>query len=84
MGCRVCEGNDKEHCEHCGVKPTKLQQFKRAMQDLAYGPKSQPKRDKGLCIDCGEPAIPKCYSAAGRKEYAISGLCEVCYDNMFK
>lgn len=34
----------------------------------------------GLCISCHEPAIPKCYSEAGRREYSISGLCEKCFD----
>jgi len=35
----------------------------------------------GLCVDCGLPAIPRCYSEDGRKEFAISGLCEVCFDD---
>ena len=38
----------------------------------------------GLCIQCKEPALPKCYSEAGRKEFTISGMCEECFDNMFK
>jgi hypothetical protein len=37
----------------------------------------------GLCIACHEPALPKCYSEAGRREYAISGMCEKCFDGMF-
>jgi hypothetical protein len=36
--------------------------------------------DKGICIDCGQPALPNCYSEAGREEYMISGLCEKCFD----
>jgi hypothetical protein len=39
---------------------------------------------KGLCFKCKQPALPKCYSDAGRKEYKISGLCEQCFDAMFK
>jgi len=35
-----------------------------------------------LCIQCKEPALPKCYSDAGRKEYRISGLCELCFDKI--
>jgi len=34
----------------------------------------------GMCISCREPALPKCYSEAGRREYGISGLCEKCFD----
>ncbi len=36
--------------------------------------------EEGICIDCKEPAIPKCYSEAGLREYHISGLCETCFD----
>ena len=38
---------------------------------------------QGICVQCKEPALPKCYSAAGRREYAISGMCEQCFDAMF-
>src|SRR5208282_4692687 len=36
-----------------------------------------------LCIKCKQPAILRCHSEAGRREFAISGLCEVCFDDMF-
>jgi hypothetical protein len=36
--------------------------------------------EAGLCIQCKEPAIAKCYSQAGVTEYTISGLCEMCFD----
>ena len=37
---------------------------------------------KGICINCGEEALPKCYSEAGIREYSISGLCELCFDRI--
>lgn len=37
-------------------------------------------KDDGLCIVCGQPALPRCYSEAGRKEYGISKMCEPCFD----
>ncbi len=37
---------------------------------------------KGVCIACGDPALPKCYSNAGHKEYRITGLCELCFDEI--
>ena len=40
--------------------------------------------DAGVCVQCREPALPKCYSDAGRREYGISGMCEECFDNLFK
>jgi hypothetical protein len=38
----------------------------------------------GLCYICGEEALPKCYSEAGRREYFISQTCEPCFDSLFK
>jgi len=38
---------------------------------------------KGICVECKEPALPKCYSEAGRREYRISGMCEKCFDAAF-
>ena len=61
-----------------------LEQLKKNMQDDCYGEDSTDNRTKGLCIDCKEPAIPKCYSQAGISEYRISGLCEECYDKIFE
>lgn len=37
---------------------------------------------RGTCWMCGEQAIPKCYSDEGRREFAISGLCEPCFDDL--
>lgn len=39
---------------------------------------------KGICLQCQELALPKCYSELGIKEYYISGTCEKCFDEMFK
>jgi hypothetical protein len=39
---------------------------------------------KGLCIKCGEPALAKCHSEAGRREFFISGMCEPCFDALFE
>ena len=37
----------------------------------------------GLCILCGEYAKEKCYSESGLRELEISGMCEVCFDDLF-
>ena len=49
-----------------------------------YGMTKQEALAKGICIDCKESAIPKCYSEAGKREYRISGLCEKCFDKIFE
>lgn len=38
--------------------------------------------EKTLCINCKKPALNNCYSEDGRKEVAISGLCEKCFDEI--
>jgi len=39
-------------------------------------------KEIGVCINCKKLAGPRCYSAAGRREYSISGLCEICFDEI--
>lgn len=36
-----------------------------------------------ICWNCQEPALPKCYSDAGREEVRISELCEERFDKLF-
>lgn len=48
-----------------------------------YRERAATAQAEGLCVGCGEPALPKCYSEAGVREYRISGQCEPCFDAMF-
>ena len=44
-----------------------------------------PVKNKGkdvICWRCNRPAYEHCYSAAGRREVGISGLCEECFDEV--
>lgn len=61
-----------------------LQQMKNNMTLDLYGQTKDQAVASGNCIQCKEPAIPKCYSAAGRAEFYISGLCEECFDNIME
>ena len=47
-----------------------------------FGVTASHAQDKGICINCKEVALPKCYSEAGRREYLISGMCEQCFDKI--
>lgn len=61
--------------------------IKKITNDMAkelYGVDPVESKAKGLCINCKEPALPKCYSDAGIKEFDISGLCEKCFDALFE
>jgi hypothetical protein len=48
--------------------------------DIAEDLEAEP--PDGLCVACGEPALAKCYSEAGRRQ--ISGMCEKCFDDCTK
>lgn len=59
-----------------------LQDFKDQLAKDCFGQTAAEAQSAGLCISCKEPALPKCYSAAGKSEYRISGLCEQCFDSI--
>ena len=37
----------------------------------------------GVCVRCGEEAVPKCYSDFGRWKYRKTGVCEPCDSGLF-
>lgn len=41
-------------------------------------------REKGLCVECSRNALEHCSTDAGRREVAITGMCEECFDGLFK
>jgi len=61
-----------------------LQKFKDKLSTDLYGMTVEEANKKGICLQCKEEAIPKCYSEAGKREFYISGLCELCFDNITK
>lgn len=63
---------------------SKLEDLKDELQKAAGMLPRKEAWEKGLCVQCRQPALPKCYSDLGRKEYRISGMCEACFDEMFK
>jgi hypothetical protein len=60
-----------------------LQDFKDALAVDACGITAAEAWEKGICIDCKQPAGPKCHTPAGRGEYKISAMCEECFDALF-
>lgn len=61
-----------------------LEEFKDRMSKEIFGTSKSEGQRHGLCISCKQDALSKCYSDAGRREYQISGLCEECFDALFK
>lgn len=66
-----------------GFQSEELAKVKSELASQLFGPDHADNRASGLCIQCKLPALPRCYSKAGRKEFSISGLCEVCFDELF-
>ena len=59
-----------------------LEELKNNLSQDLYGITKAEACRTGICIQCKEPAFPKCYSEAGKREYKISGLCEQCFDKI--
>ena len=55
-----------------------LQAIKDTLAEEAFGLTTKEAQQEHVCIRCKQP--PRFYSAAGRREYTISGLCEYCFD----
>ncbi len=62
--------------------PNKLQDFKDFTARSAFGMTKVDAHKQGVCISCKEK--PRFRTQAGIREYGISGLCEYCWDEMFK
>ena len=58
--------------------------FADQLGKMIYGMIPSEAIEQGICISCAEKAEfgVNIYSDAGMKEYQISGLCEVCFDNI--
>ena len=54
-----------------------LQDFKDLISREAHGMTASEAQTLSVCIECRK--TPTLESEAGRREYAISGLCESCF-----
>ena len=63
---------------------SKLEEMKEKMSEGLFGLSRKEAIKKGVCLNCGKPALERCYSDAGRREFLISGFCELCFDKMFE
>ena len=60
----------------------KMEEFADEIAKSLYGKTRKEAVESGNCIQCNQPALQNCYSEAGRREFAISGLCEKCFDQI--
>jgi len=61
-----------------------LKEFREQVTKSTFGMTIKEAHEKGVCIDCKKPALVRCYSKAGANEYKISGMCEMCFDELTK
>ena len=61
-----------------------LNDLKKTLAEEAGLLSKEEAHKTGVCVQCRQPALPKCYSDAGRREYNISGMCEQCFDSLFE
>lgn len=61
-----------------------LEDFKNDLTKSLYGMTKDEAVQKGICVQCKNPIEGRIYSNAGKREYKISGLCEICFDNITK
>ena len=59
-----------------------LQQLKDRWAIAVHGMTAQEAWSRNICVQCKQPALSKCPTEAGRREYLISALCERCFDAM--
>lgn len=57
-----------------------LNDFKNDMAKSLYGMTKDEAVSKGICIQCKNPVEGRIHSEMGKREYNISGLCEICFD----
>lgn len=62
----------------------KLKKLADDLSKAEFGQTSEQAVESGCCIECKLPALPRCYSEAGKREFRISGMCEICFDKMFE
>jgi len=53
-----------------------------ALSERMFGRKRSDAMESNNCVTCGEPAI-EFKDALSKKEYGISGMCQVCQDTVF-
>lgn len=59
-----------------------LNEFKDNMARSLFGRTRTESQEKRICVMCGKEA-KQFKDVLSEKEYAISGICQICQDNIF-
>jgi hypothetical protein len=49
----------------------------------AFGMTREEAQEQGICIHCKQVALGRIHTPAGHREYHITAMCEVCWDELF-
>jgi hypothetical protein len=52
------------------------------MTSTIYGRSASESIEQDICVSCGKPAV-EFTDELSRREFAISGMCQKCQDNIF-
>lgn len=66
------------------TKPVNLKNFQDRLSIAAHGITKDEAIAKAICVECRLDWRSSTKSEAGIREYAISGMCEECFDTLFK
>lgn len=63
-----------------------LQKLKNDIANKAFGMTAIQAQEQKVCINCKREVIKgvNLFTKEGEKEYYISGMCEICFDKLFK
>lgn len=63
---------------------SEMDRIKDQLSVQIFGMTIDEAHEKHICLQCQRPALDHCTTEAGIAEYAISGLCEECFDSITK
>jgi hypothetical protein len=64
------------------TRSQELQNFLNQYTKRAFGRTMDESTAAGVCVTCGQP-VGEFKDALSRKEFTISGMCQVCQDSIF-
>jgi hypothetical protein len=61
-----------------------MKEFKDELGEMVFGIAPSEAICKEICVNCKERVDGRIWTKAGLDEYFISGLCEICFDDIME
>ena len=62
---------------------TATAKFLDAISTIAFGRPASESKAENICVSCQKPPNLEDFTPAGKAEFAITGMCEPCFDSLF-